>query len=333
MAAGSPSATGRAPYDRPVALHEFVVEPGDQPELQAWLAGPRPAPVRPRGASTVLLLREGPADPSRVEVYLLRRRASMAFAPLMHVFPGGGVDPRDSDTDLPWVGPSPAEWGLELRCPAELAAALVCAAVRELFEECGVLLAGPGGAAGDGGDGGAADDLADVSGADWERDRLALLDRSVALSDLLVDRGLQLRSDRLRPWAHWTTPEHEPRRFDTWFFLAALPSGQQARHVGGESDRSEWVAVEDVRARNAAGRLDMYPPTLATIADVVAAVRDRPTGVSGVAAALAAARRVRRVMPWLERTADGSVVLQVDLDGRGGGRTGPAVSESWSALP
>jgi hypothetical protein len=93
------------------------------------------------------------------------------------------------------------------------------------------------------------------------------------------------------------------------------------------------MAVEDVLARHAAGRLDMYPPTVATIADVVAAVRDRPAGVSGVAAALAAPRRVRRVMPWLSRGPDGAVVLQVDLDGRGGGRPRPETSDSWLALP
>ncbi len=177
--------------------------------MLAWLDGTRPPPATARPASTVLLLRDGG---SAVEVFVLRRRASMAFAARMHAFPGGGVDPRDTDPRVPWVGPSPQEWGALLGCPAELAEALVCAAVRELFEECGVLLAG-------------SDDEAvvgDVSGPDWEQDRLALLDRSLAMSQLLIRRGLRLRSDLLRPWAHWTTPVFEPRRYDTWFFVAAL---------------------------------------------------------------------------------------------------------------
>ena len=163
----------------------------------------------------------------------------------------------------------------------------------------------------------------DVTGPEWESDRQALLDRSLAMSELLVRRGLSLRSDLLRAWAHWTTPEFEQRRFDTWFFVAALPEGQHARDLGGEADRVQWVGVEELVEGYRAGRLAMYPPTVATVADVAAAVRDRPSGVSGVEAALAAPRRVQRVMPWLGRTPDGSAVMQVDLDGRGGGRPGP----------
>jgi 8-oxo-dGTP pyrophosphatase MutT (NUDIX family) len=267
----------------------------------------------------VLLLREGVAD---VEVFLLRRRASMAFAPRMHAFPGGGVDPRDSDAEVPWVGPAPAEWGLALHCPETLATALVCAAVRELFEECGVLLAG--------GDAGGPV-VADVSSEDWERDRLALLDRSLSMSELLVRRGLHLRSDLLRAWAHWTTPEFEPRRFDTWFFVAALPVGQHARDIGGEADRASWIGIKELVAGQANGRLAMFPPTGATVADVVAAVRNRPPEVASIDAVLAAPRRVRRVMPWLARTPDGTAVMLVDLDGHGGGPPGP--KQDLAALP
>lgn len=310
------------PYDRPVARHEYPLDEDEQAPMLAWLDGARPEPATARGAATVLLLREAPHG--EVQVYLLRRRASMAFAPLMHAFPGGGVDPRDSDADLPWIGPTPAEWGLALRCPAELAAALVCAAVRELFEECGVLLAGDA----------EGEIVMDVSGEDWERDRLALLDRSLALSDLLVRRQLSLRSDLLRAWAHWTTPEFEPRRFDTWFFVAALPDGQQTRDVGGEADHVQWLGVEELVRGYESGRLAMYPPTVATVADVATAVRDRPAGVSPVEAALASPRRLRRVMPWVARTDEGTATLYVDLDGRGGGRPGPDDQRtSLAALP
>ena len=142
-----------------------------------------------RPCATVLLLRDGSDGP---EVFLLRRSRSMAFAPRMHVFPGGGVDPRDADPDLPWAGPDPATWSAALGAPPAQARELVCAAVRELFEECGVLLAGP-------------DDqqvVHDLSGEQWERDRRELSGHSLALRDVLLRRSLVLRSDLLRPWAH-----------------------------------------------------------------------------------------------------------------------------------
>jgi 8-oxo-dGTP pyrophosphatase MutT (NUDIX family) len=307
-------------------MHEYVVDPEDQAEMLAWLDGRRSDAVTPRAASTVLLLREGGQGPSGLEVFVLRRRPTMAFAAGMHAFPGGGVDPRDSEPGVPWAGPTPREWGAMLGCPAELAEALVCAAVRELFEECGVLLAGSA----EGGD----PVVADVSGPDWERDRLALLDRSLAMSQLLVDRGLRLRSDLLRPWAHWTTPVFEPRRYDTWFFVASLPTGQRARDVGGEADRTHWLGVEDMLLRHRQGRLPMYPPTEATVADVVAAVRNRPSSdLSSIEAVLQSTRALRRVMPWLARTSDGDAVMLVDLDGRGGGLPGPDALTGASALP
>jgi 8-oxo-dGTP pyrophosphatase MutT (NUDIX family) len=309
-----------------VALHEYPVDPEDQQEMLGWLDGRRPEPATARPASTVLLLREGAPD---LEVFVLRRRASMAFAARMHAFPGGGVDPRDSEPGVPWVGPSPQEWGRLLGCPAELAEALVCAAVRELFEECGVLLAG-------------VDDdsvVSDLSGPEWEIDRLALLDRSLAMSQLLIRRGLRLRSDLLRPWAHWTTPVFEPRRYDTWFFVAALPTGQRARDVGGEADHTRWIGLEELLRGERQGRLPMYPPTRATVAEVVATLRDAASGRPGepdpasVATVLAARRTVRRVMPWLARDAEGRAVMLVDLDGRGGGRPGPEALTGASGLP
>src|SRR4051794_20159377 len=106
------------------------------------------APAVPRDASTVVLLRDGPDGPgSGVEACLLRRVTTMAFAAGMHVFPGGGVDPADAEEPGPngpadWVGPSPQSWTSVLDAEPGLARALVCAAVRETFEESGVLLAG-----------------------------------------------------------------------------------------------------------------------------------------------------------------------------------------------
>ncbi len=122
-------------------------------------------PVEPRDAATVILLRSSEHGPA---IYYLRRQVSMEFAGGMCVYPGGGVDPRDFDADVAWAGPEPAEWAARLGCDEDMARALVCAAVRETFEESGVLLAGPH----------ADEVVADTTGEDWEADRVALESRA-----------------------------------------------------------------------------------------------------------------------------------------------------------
>jgi 8-oxo-dGTP pyrophosphatase MutT (NUDIX family) len=258
-----------------------------------------------------MLLRDG-AD--GLEVFVLRRAATMAFAAQMHAFPGGGVDARDGDLDVPWAGPSPQDWATALASTRAQARELVCAAVRELFEECGVLLAGP-------------DErtvVTDLSDPSWEQDRQGLLTRTIALSQLLLRRGLVLRSDLLRAWAHWTTPVFEPRRYDTRFFVAALPAGQRARDVGGEADRAGWVGAGAAARQFHAGRLAMLPPTIITLEELAA--------ISDVRSALDATRRLGRAMPWLvQQRRDGAAqgptpdafLLRVDVDGDGGGAPGP----------
>jgi 8-oxo-dGTP pyrophosphatase MutT (NUDIX family) len=214
-------------------------------------------PAPPRDAATVVLLRDGAPG---LEAYLLRRVATMPFAPRMHVFPGGSVDRRDADTAVRWAGPAPAEWADVLHVDEPLARALVCAAVRETFEESGVLLAGPD----------AATVVDDTAGEGWEADRLALVDRSLPLAAFLERRGLVIRTDLLRPWAQWVTPELEERRFDTRFFVAALPGGQRPRQVGGEADRVAWAPVREAVERHRAGELGMFPPTIATLVELSA---------------------------------------------------------------
>lgn len=200
-------------------------------------------PAVPRRAATVLLLRE--AAPG-FEVYAIRRAASMAFASGVYAFPGGGVDPRDEVADMEWVGPDPGWWADALGLPPAQARAVVCAAVREVFEESGVLLAG------------------EVVDHDLESRRRAVLARELSLGALLGELGLPLRSDLLAPWSRWITPEVEPRRYDTWFFLARLPAGQHTRDVGGEADHTVWLRPD------AAGDLPMLPPTRVTLAQVAA---------------------------------------------------------------
>ena len=245
----------------------------------------------PRHAATVVLLRDATAGP---EVYLLRRAGTMAFAAGMHVFPGGSVDPRDGETATAWSGPPAAQWAAWLGCDEPLARALVCAAVRETFEESGVLLAGAARRQ---------DVVADTTGDDLERDRLGLLDRTVSMAGMLSRRGLVLRSDLLRPWAHWITPEFEPKRFDTRFFVAAVPTGQRPRDVSGEADDTVWLPVAEAVAEHDAGRLAMLPPTIVALREISA--------FGSVAEVLAAPRVVRPVLPRLARDGD-RLWLQLD---------------------
>src|SRR5947207_15913336 len=115
---------------------EFQLPPGLAERARAF-AEAGGVPVQPRLASTVVLMREP------FEAYLIRRVATMAFAASMYVFPGGGVDPRDAAVLPGWAGPSPSEWAARLELDEATARSVVCAAVREVFEESGVLLAGP----------------------------------------------------------------------------------------------------------------------------------------------------------------------------------------------
>jgi 8-oxo-dGTP pyrophosphatase MutT (NUDIX family) len=223
-------------------------------QARAFADGTR-EPAEPRNAATVVLLRPGHEGP---EVYLLRRQTSMAFAAGMCVFPGGGVDPRDFDHEIAWAGPDARSWAARLGTDEATARALVCAAVRETFEESGVLLAGES----------AHTVVADTTGEDWEADRAALEARELAFTEFLDRRGLVLRTDLLGVWAAWLTPVFEPRRYRTWFFVADLPEGQLTRDVSTESDQVTWLpamqAVSDVEAE----RVLMLPPTYLTCLEV-----------------------------------------------------------------
>ncbi|MFC4564016.1 NUDIX hydrolase [Nocardiopsis mangrovi] len=243
--------------------------------------------VEPRHAATVVLLRECVTPPGAaaggIEVYLLRRARTMAFAPGAYAFPGGGVDRRDADRGVRWAGPSPRDWAAVLGAAEPLARSLVCAAVRETFEESGVLLAG----------GSAAEVVADTRGDDWEADRRALIDRSLSFAAFLDRRGLVLRTDLLKAWSHWITPLGEPRRFDTRFFAAVLPAGQQTRDVGGEADRVVWMRPADVVDGWRDGSLPMLPPTATTCRELA------EFGSPG--SAMAAERRIAPILPELRR--------------------------------
>jgi 8-oxo-dGTP pyrophosphatase MutT (NUDIX family) len=255
----------------------------------ADLAAGRVTPATPRDAATIMVLRpteQPPQAPGRdIQVLMLRRTAAMKFAPGAYVFPGGSVDPADYGTEIGWQGPSAADFGARLGASAEVARALVCAAVRETFEESGVLLAGP---PGDG-------PLATPSGPSWEADRMAVASGTLTLAALLSGRGLVLRADRLVPWARWITPDGEPRRFDARFFAAALPAGQEAVGHEAEADHVAWLRPADALHAAKAGEISLLPPTATTLNDFATAVASG----AGLADILAERRVIEPVQPRL----------------------------------
>lgn len=267
---------------------------GDIPTLvrraTTWLEEPGRAP-EPRMAATVMFVRDGDSGP---EVFMLRRVVTMAFAPSTWVFPGGGVDPRDAAHDLPWAGPPASEWAAELQTSESAARELVAAAVREVFEECGVLLAGP-----------SPDSvIGDVSGRDWHDRRRALLERDLSLAEVLIEQGLAIRSDLLSYRAHWITPEFESRRYDTRFFAAAVPTGQRADDQTTEADTSAWVRPAELIDQFRSSEALVLPPTLVCL--------EQLAGAASAADFLTERPAIAPVLPVL-RLADDGAVLRAEL--------------------
>lgn len=274
----------------------------------SWLADPDRAVVSARPSASVLLLRDGARG---IEVFVQRRASTMAFAPDVLAYPGGGVDPRDADIDVPWVGPAPSVWSGVLGMPQAAARQVLLAAVRELFEECGVLLAGSD-------SGGLVEDLDAPS---WRSDRAALLDRSSSLTELLVRRRLVLRADLLSAVGRWITPECEPRRYDTVFFAAGMPPAQVADGCTTESVRSRWVAAADALAERSSGVELMLPPTQVLAEQLAAAAQ--------VGDVLVQRPRLHPVLPWPVQHHD-SLWMRAPVDDRGHGipiTDGPGAGE------
>ncbi|MFR9789984.1 NUDIX hydrolase [Streptomyces sp. MB22_4] len=263
--------------------------PPEWPDRIRALADGTLTPVFPKRAATVLLLKDTGAGPV---VHMLRRRASMAFAGGAYAYPGGGVDPRDDDTRIRWAGPSRAAWAERLGVDESGAQAIVCAAVRETYEEAGVLLAGPD----------PDTVVGDTTGDDWEADRAALVAREQSFAEFLHRRGLVLRSDLLGAWARWITPEFESRRYDTWFFAAALPEGQRTRNASTEADRTVWISPAEAAAGYDRGELLMMPPTIAALRELL------PYATAAEALTAAAARDLTPVQATA-RLQDGEIVL------------------------
>ena len=200
-----------------------------------------------RPASTVVLLRQ--AHP--FDVFLVRRSDSIAFMGGAHVFPGGRVDAADHIEDIEALSDGmTAAIARMSDVSAGVAVAHHVAALRELFEEAGVLLARP---------------LTATPPARLAEYRRDLLAGTTPFPDIIRRERLRLALDELAYFAHWVTPEIETRRFDTRFFLARAPEGQTPVHDDGETSHSEWLAPLDAIERSRDGRISLPPPTWTTL--------------------------------------------------------------------
>lgn len=201
--------------------------------------------VTPRPASTVLLLRDGAAG--EIEVFMMVRHYEIDFNSGALVFPGGSVDNGDHEI----IARSELYSGGEGLDASSLSFRI--AAIRETFEESGILLARPGGS----------NSLVEAKrAAEIEgRDRAALYEGKTTFLKVLTDNEVVLALDELVPYAHWITPEGMPKRFDTWFFLAAAPPEQAGAHDGKESTDSIWVSPREALAGGESGRFKLPFPT------------------------------------------------------------------------
>jgi 8-oxo-dGTP pyrophosphatase MutT (NUDIX family) len=240
-------------------------------------------PVTPTAAAALIVVRGGDAEVPRI--LLLKRGSAARFMPEAYVFPGGAVDPADSTPEVYALcaGPGDAAASLSLRLSADGLKFFV-AAVRETFEECGLLLVTD-----------ADGRVPDLGG--WETDRLAALRASLGheyagLAALCAAHGWRPAVGLLTYFAHWITPQGLPRRFDTRFFIARAPANQPVCLVGEEMSDLLWVPASDALREQAAGRLKLMLPTRTLLAELAAF-----DTVGALFAHARAARRIEPVMP------------------------------------
>lgn len=231
-------------------------------------------------AATVVLLRDGAGG---LETWLLTRVRQMAFAAGMTVFPGGRVD--GADAAVPIADAGLAGLAAQLQADEATTRALVGAAVRETFEETGVLFTVPS---------------ADLSGA-----RAVVELGRVSFGDLLRSNGLAADAAALHPWARWVTPAGETRRYDARFFVAALPDAAEAQDVTAESSAASWVPVKLAVQQAQRGERMLMPPTITTLASLLA--------FTTVAEVLAASdkRNLDAVRPEIRFGEDGSISIEL----------------------
>ncbi|RDV37625.1 NUDIX domain-containing protein [Bradymonadaceae bacterium TMQ3] len=225
--------------------------------------------VKVRDAATVMLMRDGG---SGLEVLLMRRHSGHAFMADRWVFPGGRVDARDGDAALKEAFSQPFEAAAGLAEDEDAARALTIAALREVFEETGVLLAQPEGRAGE--DGPRLSAIFEADRERWQGWRQKLDEGSVSMVAFLdalkeaCGRPVRLNASGLHYYARWITPGFESRRYDTRFFVARAPAGQAVRVDARELVESRWFGPEEAIMAYRRGEILLAPPTLCVLEDL-----------------------------------------------------------------
>lgn len=291
---------------RPVGKRIFPLSADQSEAAQAWRDFGERTPSKPRFASSVVLLKDSPTG---LQAFMTYRPGGSPLGTV--AFPGGTVEPADDDvTD--WVGPSPAQWAKSLGTTnVDLAKRHVVAAIRETFEETGILLAGPD----------AASLVEGVSGPEWMKAREDIASQDTTFAQLLERRGLALRTDLLKPLSHWVGPDFAHRRFDTRYFAAALPVSQQPELLASKGVWGRWVCASDILAARATSMLgdeiglpgtvgltlgELSVPTVEISLEKMAAAR-------GCIAYLNHKRPSREYKPELVTLPDGSFGLEVSV--------------------
>ncbi|WP_306959276.1 NUDIX hydrolase [Arthrobacter bambusae] len=216
-----------------LARRLFALPPELEGAARNWLELGERAPRAARFASSVVLLRDSPTG---LETWMGYRPGSSPLGVV--AFPGGSLEPSDDDA-LGWLGPSPQHWAETLgTADVGLARRHVVGAIRELFEETGVLLAGP--------------DLSSTveatSTPEWMKAREAVAAQDKSFTDVLAKRGLSLRTDLLKPLVNWLSPDFAHRRFNTRYFAATLPVNQQPSLLASKGVWGRWVCVSKLMA-------------------------------------------------------------------------------------
>lgn len=251
-----------------------------------------PSPPIPAPAATVILVRQ---KGDRLQVYLLRRNPKSGFMPGKYVFPGGMVDPEDQDTGG-WVNHVDLDTArIARRLGRTLSYQQVLpycvAAIRETFEEAGVLL------------------RTNDTRPNSTLDRLLALRKENSLPCGWLKeaalKGWTLSMSRLSCWSHWITPERMKRRFDTRFFIAEMPAKQECRPDNQETTHGVWVTPAEALAGNLEGRIPLSPPTLVTLHELL-----RFPGMEDLKVETARRNWGTPIMPRLIPREDGSIILE-----------------------
>lgn len=288
----------------PVGTRRFPLSAHQQEAAQAWLEFGERTPSKPRQASSVVLLKDSAAG---LQTFLTYRPGESPLGTV--AFPGGTIEAADDDV-TGWVGPAPAMWAKSLGTEdIGLAKRHVVAAIRELFEETGILLAGAD----------ASSLVENNSGPEWMRMRESIATQESTFAQLLERYSLALRTDLLKPLNHWTSPDFAHRRFDTRYFAAARPVNQEPSLLGSKGVWGRWASAGDILAQRATTALgdeigqpntsgqalgELVVPGVEVILEKIAAAR-------GCIAYLNHKRPINEYRPKLVVGDDGSFSLEV----------------------